>query len=183
MMIFALATIFHLDEVSPENPTWEMIREVFDRAEVPMTALPHFSWHVATEYDEDAVGSHLFDLVKGFDPFAINVAGIGIFTAQVPVIYLPVTKTPMVSELHGELWAQLKPHSSKINPNYDPHVCFPHVTLATGEASNDAICRVITELAHIPTSMELIVDHLALIYRNDRTSGIRNFFRFSVGKT
>jgi len=182
-MIFALATVFQLDEVSPENPTWETIRNVFIRADVPITALPHFSWHVASEYDEAAVESHLSELVKGFEPFAINIAGIGIFTAKVPVLYLPVTKTPKVTELHGDLWAQLKPHSSAINPNYDPHVWIPHVTLTTGEASNDAICRVITELAHIPTSMELIVDHLALIYRNDRTSGIRNFFRFGVGKT
>ena len=181
-MIYALATIFQLDEVSPENPTWEMIREVFNRADVPITALPHFSWHVANEYDEDAVESHLSDLVKGMEPFTINIAGIGIFSAEVPVLYLPVTKTPKVSELHGELWAQLKPLSSAINLNYDPQVWIPHVTLTTGEASNDAICLVITELAHIPTSMELIVDHLALIYRNDRTSGIRNFFRFGVGK-
>jgi hypothetical protein len=41
---------------------------------------------------------------------------------------------------------------------------------------------VITELAHIPTRMELMVDHLALIYRDDRTSGIRNIFRFGARK-
>lgn len=63
-MIFALATIFQLDEVSPENPTWETIRGVFNRAEVPITALPHFSWHVANEYDEDAVESHYLILLK-----------------------------------------------------------------------------------------------------------------------
>lgn len=182
-MIFALATIFQLDEVSPENSTWGMIREVFNRAGVPITVLPHFSWHVANEYDEDAVGFHLSNLVKGFEPFAIHIAGIGIFPAEVPVIYLPVTKTPTVSELHSELWQQIKPHSSAINPNYDPHVWIPHVTLTTKEASNDAICNVITELAHIPMKMELIVDHLALIYRNDRTSGIRTYYRFGMGKT
>lgn len=182
-MIFALATIFQLNDVSPENPTWDTIREVFDRAEVPITALPHFSWHVANEYDEDEVEGNLSNLVKGFEPFAINIAGIGIFTAEVPVLYLPVTKTPIVSKLHGELWTILKSHSSVINPYYDPQVWIPHVTLTAGGASNDAICRVITELAHIPTSMELIVDHLALIYRNDRTSGISNFFQFGVRKT
>jgi 2'-5' RNA ligase len=182
MMIFALATIFQLNDVSPENPTWQSIREVFDRADVPITALPHFSWHVANEYDEGEVERNLSNLVKGFEPFAINIAGIGIFTAQVPVLYLPVTKTLKVSELHSELWAMLKSHSSVINSNYDPHVWIPHVTLTTGRASNDAICRVITELAYIPTSMELIVDHLALIYRDDRTSGISNFFQFGMGK-
>lgn len=182
-MIFALATIFQLDGVTPKNPIWGTIQDVFNRADVPLTSLPHFSWHVANEYDEGAVEGQLSNLVKDIEPFTINIAGFGIFTAQVPVLYLPVTKTPRVSELHGEIWAQLMPHSSAINPNYDPQVWIPHVTLTTGEASNDSICQVITELAHIPTRMELIVDHLALIYRNDRTSGIRNFFRFGMGKT
>ena len=181
-MIYALASIILLDELIPENATWAIIREVFNRADVPLTDLPHLSWHVANAYDEDVLLRQIPDLVRGFEPFTINITGIGIFTAQAPVLYLPVTKTPSVTELHGELWAQLEPISTTINPNYDPNVWIPHVTLTTGEASNDAICRVITELAHIPTRMELKVDHLALIYRDDRTSGIRNIFRFGAGK-
>jgi 2'-5' RNA ligase len=182
MMIYALASLFPLDELTPENPTWEMIHGIFNRADVPLTALPHFSWHVASRYDEVDLESHLSDLVKGLEPFSINITGFGIFTAETPVLYLPVTKTPVVTALHGELWALVEPFSSMINPNYDPHVWIPHVTLTTGEASNDAICQVITELAHIPTTMQLTIDQLALIYRNDRTSGIRSAFHFGIGK-
>ena len=181
-MIYALASLFQLDQVTSANSTWEAIQGVFTHAEVELTALPHFSWHVASEYDLTGLTKIISELVKGFEPFSINVTGIGIFTGQIPVLYLPVTKTPAVTELHSEMWTQVEPFSMDVNQNYNPHIWIPHITLTNENASDDAICRVITDLAYIPLRMQLTVDHLAVIYRNERTSGIRTAFRFGVGE-
>ncbi len=181
-MVYAVATIFDLDEMVSNNLAWKAVADVMQKAGVEITPLPHFSWHVASDYDFSALDEYFAELVQGFDPFPIHITGMGIFTGPAPVLYLPVTKTPQVTELHSVIWSGIEPLSSGTNPNYDPHKWIPHITLTDESAGDDAICKVINELASLPMDMRMVIDHLAVIYRDNRSSGIRSSYRFGVGE-
>jgi 2'-5' RNA ligase len=114
-------------------------------------------------------------------PFPLHVTGLGIFSGPSPVIYLPVTKTPAVSVLHNHLWELLGPMAASVNKNYDADVWIPHITLTHETTDTNAIFEVISRLASVPLELEILVDHLAIIYKDDSVSGIRKKYQFGAG--
>jgi len=180
-MIYALASLFEFSTDPEMERAWGRIQRVFDIAGIALTGLPHFSWHVAQAYEFEGLTLQLEKFTNDLEPFRLHITGAGIFSGENPVIYLPVTKTPKISEIHNSMTQWILNYTISTNPNYTPEYWIPHITL-TGEGFNsDGICQVISELAYIPMNIDLMVDHMAIIYRNETSSGVRKTIKFGAG--
>lgn len=170
--VYAVATIFDFANSHAAGPFWEKVGHVFDTAGVELTRLPHISWHVAMEYELENLAKELSLFAMDHPPFSLRVAGIGVFSGENPVVYLPVTKTERVARMQRLLWEKFARFSTAINQNYDPDLWIPHITLTSAGAGDDAICQIISELAFTAISDEILADHLAIIYKDDAASGV-----------
>jgi 2'-5' RNA ligase len=179
-MIYALASLFDFADDPKMVLAWERIEHVFNIAGIALTHLPHFSWHVAQSYEFNGLDQRLNTFVKDLEPFHLHIAGAGIFSGENPVIYLPVTKTPVISGIHNSLSKWIGDFTTTTNPNYDPEFWIPHITLSGENFNSDGICQVLSELAYIRMDIDLVIDHIAVIYRNENSSGVQKIFRFGV---
>ena len=125
----------------------------------------------------------LISFTQSVEPISLHVAGIGTFSGDHPVIYLPVTKTPSITSIYNEMASWITEYTSTTNPNYDPLLWIPHITLSADEFNSDGVCQVISELAYIPMNFDLTLDHIAIIYRNEEKSGVRQTFVFGEGRS
>lgn len=180
--ILTVASILDTTGTQTNAILWEMVGRIFQETGIPLTILPHLSWHVAAHYDQDLLDEYLRRLAGKTGPVPLNVAGVGVFSGKSPVIYLPVTKTPVIARLHHLLWSELGAISADVNPNYDPLVWIPHVSLSIGEVNREVICRVVTEMAYLSMNFQLIATNIAVLYKDQSGSGIFNKYSLDGGE-
>lgn len=180
--VLTVASILDTTGTETNAVLWASIGRIFYETGAPLTILPHLSWHVAAHYDQDLLDEYLRRLARKIGPVPLNVAGVGVFSGKSPVIYLPITKTPVITRLHHLLWIELGAISTDVNPNYDPMVWIPHVSLSIGEVSRDVISKVITEMAYLSLDFQLIAANLAILYKDQSGSGVFNQYSLDGGE-
>ncbi|MBE2224821.1 MAG: 2'-5' RNA ligase family protein [Anaerolineae bacterium] len=112
---------------------WTEMRQRFGLGDPEIEALPHFSYHVAEQYDEVSVAEILQEMAGEKRPFTITASGIGIFPAPSPIVYVPVVRTQELTKLHANLWSRLESIAQDSNPHYAPNRWLPHITLGHHE--------------------------------------------------
>src|SRR5580693_7841559 len=82
---------------------WEELRRDFGVRGIHAKRFPHFSYHVAEEYDLVQLRPALEQLAGATGKFSARASGIGIFTRKEPVIYLPVVRSADLQRNHGDV--------------------------------------------------------------------------------
>jgi 2'-5' RNA ligase len=92
---------------------------------------PHLTLTIIPDADAiTEVEKAVFELTDRWDALPLTLAGLGVFPAPSPVIWLaPVATEPLLAR-HEALYTALLPHP--INPDYRPRAWVPHVTLSRG---------------------------------------------------
>src|ERR1700690_1106703 len=80
---------------------WEELRRDFGVRGIHSKRFPHFSYHVADEYDLAKLRPELEQLAGAMRQFLARASGIGIFTRKEPVIYLPVVRSNELQNIHS----------------------------------------------------------------------------------
>jgi 2'-5' RNA ligase len=172
MNVFAVATILDIQRDPEALEAWNQIKDAFSNAALEVPGLLHFSWHVATSYQSGRIEDCLREATRDLPLIQSTSTGLGIFTSEQPVLYLPVNKKPLMTDLHHHLWECLAPISVNVNSFYDPENWIPHITLAYEDANGDQISRAAALLLRRHIGFRIQLDHLALIYRNGSENGI-----------
>jgi 2'-5' RNA ligase len=170
-MFYAVATLVNPSENSELQATWKWIFKVCQAQDVQPTRMPHLSWHVSMDYDAAALDDFLKHILPSLEPFDIRTTGVGIFSGEHPVVYLPVVKTRKIVELHELLFKGINHLTGSPNRFYNPDVWIPHITVVYESSLMENICGVINELARKPIETTLRFDHLAVIYRDGDVLG------------
>lgn len=161
---------------------WEELGQKFDVRGMYVTPYPHFSFQVAEAYEEDACAGYLRALASRTRPFRVRTAGLGIFTVANPILYIPVIRSPRLSELHAELWHNAKQRTpGAVAHYYQPEEWVPHITLAQGDIDQDKLADIVRVLSRRNFHWEFTVSNLALIYDTGREQGVRCRFNFNCG--
>jgi 2'-5' RNA ligase len=161
---------------------WEELGQKFDVRGMYVTPYPHFSFQVAEAYDDDACAEQLRSLASRWRPFKIRTAGLGIFTVANPILYIPVVRSPRLSELHADIWQSVKQKTpGAVAHYYQPEEWAPHITLAHGDIDQDKLAEIVRVLSRRNFHWELTINNLALIYDTGREQGIRCRFNFECG--
>ncbi len=158
---------------------WEELCQKFDVRGMYVTSYPHFSHQVAEQYDEQECDHFLRRLAARTRPFRIRTAGLGIFTVANPILYVPIVRSPQLSELHRELWEGI--HQSTpgaVSHYYQPEMWVPHITLAHGDIDQDKLAEIVRRLSARNFHWEITVNNLTMIYDTGREQGLRCRYNF-----
>ncbi|HYE15845.1 MAG TPA: 2'-5' RNA ligase family protein [Pyrinomonadaceae bacterium] len=153
---------------------WEELGQKFDVRGMYVNAFPHFSYQVAESYEDAACERLLGEIASRTRPFRVRTAGLGIFTVSTPILYIPLVRSPHLSQLHREIWdgaRQAVPGA--VAHYYHPDEWAPHITLAQGDIDQDKLAEIVRVLSLRNFHWELTVNNLAIIYDTGREQGVR----------
>jgi 2'-5' RNA ligase len=111
--------------------------------------------------------------------FHVKTAGLGIFTGTKPVLYIPVVRSPQLTELHREFWPEICKTASGVLSYYAPNMWMPHITIAQGDINHDRLPHVIQLLSERDFAWDITVDNLAVIHDSGVEQTVK--FRFDFG--
>src|SRR6266704_4044580 len=159
-----IVTLLDNDHYRLIEDLWAELERRFSVHGVYITPYPHFSYHVAQDYDLGLVESVLQRITSNITTFKVRTSGLGIFTGASPVLYIPVVRSLELTQLHQELWQEISTVSSGVQEYYNPDRWMPHITIGFGDISKDNLSQIIPFLAERDFSWEITVDNIALIY-------------------
>lgn len=176
--MYAIASL--LDPISGQTvrSLWEHFERSCGLTGVRTTPLPHFSWQAADAYEVEGSEAVLGDIARQCSPFIAQTAGLGIFTGQMPVVYIPLVKNEQLLNMHKMLWEAMRPFAIAPNLYYDPSRWVPHITLALHEVEPWRLGCAVEEIAGQPVEFEIMVDNFALIYQTGGRAGLQRRFGF-----
>lgn len=151
---------------------WQDLKQACNLQGNESLTVPHFSWHVAEAYpDESRLDVLLEEVSLNIKPFTVQTTGLGIFFQPRLVVYIPVIKTPLLIQVHQQLWDLLTDLSDEPTPYYSPELWVPHITLTYEEMSDARLACVIERLSDKPLEWEIQVNNLSLIGQSSSESG------------
>jgi 2'-5' RNA ligase len=144
---------------------WQLLRDDCGLSVVKASPKPHFTWQIAEEYDLEAAKSVLQEIILQIPPFRVFTTGLGLFTGQYPVLYIPVIKNAAVVAFHEMLWERLSPFRRGTNDYYSPLLWTPHITLAYEGLDPERMICALERLSPMSFNWELLVDNLSIAYQ------------------
>jgi 2'-5' RNA ligase len=146
------------------------------------TPIPHFSWHVAEDYEFPALRHILERISLQAKPFSVRTAGLGAFTGVSPVIFIALVRDRSMETLHHKVWQNVRKVAVNLSPYYAPDAWTPHITLAHRDVTSENIGCAQKLLTFKPIEWEIRVDNLAIVYQLGEDVG-RLSDRFDFQKT
>ncbi|MBN2046886.1 MAG: 2'-5' RNA ligase family protein [Anaerolineaceae bacterium] len=128
---------------------------------VCITPYPHITWHVG-EYTPRTLDI-LNDLIQTLAPIPIQTTGLGIFTGEKPVLYIPVVKTIELIKLHSQIWDAIAATATHNVEIYHSKTWVPHITLAYNDLTPENIDSAVKLLAFQSFDWDFSLTNLALI--------------------
>jgi 2'-5' RNA ligase len=158
---------------------WAELKQEFSVDGVYITPYPHFSYHVAQDYDVEKIESVLKRITANITKFKVRTSGLGIFSGPSPVLYIPVVRSLELTQLHQELWQEITPSSSGIVEYYHPKQWMPHITIGFGDISKENLSQIIPFLAERDFNWEITVNNLAFIYDTGTKQEMKSRFNIT----
>ena len=173
-----------LDDVHTQKvlEIWEALEATVGVKGVAISPLPHFSYMAARDFDLDTLQEVVAEVASKARPLMVRTAGVGIFTGEHPVVYLPVVRSPELAQLQLALWSAGALAAEKPLPEYHPAAWIPHVTLAQGDVTHDNVLGVLGILNKMVLDWEFEVDNLS-IGRGRGTEPQKLVARYELGGT
>ncbi|WP_420627223.1 2'-5' RNA ligase family protein [Candidatus Leptofilum sp.] len=155
----------HFSQVSPKLAD---LKRKFGVGSPQATAVPHFSYHVAPEYDIEKLKAVLVETAVTTPPFTVKTTGIGIFPGKLPVLYIPVARTPELQTLHTALWSRLRAVTRAPLDYYSPPNWFPHITLGHSDITPENLGVIVIWLNRQSLAWDVQVTNLTLLHDNGK---------------
>ena len=160
---------------------WAEVDAQFDVGGTRATPYPHFSYHVAERYDTELLENVVREFAQRSAPFSVKTSGLGMFAGIQPVLYVPIVRSPELSDFHRALWSEINAYGSGIVDYYAPGQWLPHITLAQYDIDARALPALVRQLNARDFTWEIRVDNLALIHNTDDPQP--SVMRFPLGRT
>ncbi len=161
---------------------WQKLEDRFGTETIQRTPYPHFSYHVAENYEVNPVSDALTDVVQEMRPFTVRTAGLGVFTGGEPVLYIAMVRDPQLSALQQRIYEIASSNADSTFAYYHPQKWVPHITLLRGGLNPSSLSQVIEMLQGHNFHGEIRVDALALLeetYNPEREYTLRESFSLS----
>ncbi len=159
----AIVSLLEASAYSRIEAMWRVLELKCGLKGIKATPFPHFSWHVAEDYAADPLAELLQEAAGKSQPFTVMTSGLGVFTGQVPVIYVLIAKDERLLRFHKALWRRARKYSLGLSPYYSPDAWIPHITLAHSDVNRQTLVCALEELAFLPFKWEIRIENLALV--------------------
>jgi len=167
----AIVTVLKQPYYTKIRQIWYDIEQECGLTGIKITPIPHFSWHIAQAYDLDQLQSVVRSLAAPMAPFDVKTAGLGIFTGERPVVYIPLVLTSLLSDFHEMVWGRVGKYSQDAGLDYAPESWMPHITLAHADVDPEGMSCLARRLAFIEITWRFQVDNLALVWQDGNQVG------------
>ncbi len=163
---------------------WNLLEDHFGLIYVRITPIPHFTWQLGEGYQQEDVISLLHELTLNLEPFEICTQGLNHFSSSSPILFIEVSKSPKLLELHTAIWQQLFLLTLDPSPLYSPERWHPHITLAMEDISWEVLDEVTAHLQQQNLEWRFMLDNLAIACQHaDGKAQVEHIFRFGKGLT
>jgi 2'-5' RNA ligase len=159
------AVVSALDEASTAlvHVLWEGIADEFGLRQPYAHPTPHFTYHVAEQYDWMRLRDALWHASRDHGPFRVHAGGIGLFTGRKLVVHIPVVRNPALNAIQRELWRDLDGVGKNPVQHFHPELWIPHITLAHHGLTEEVLPDLVRWLAARTFTWEIRVDHVGVI--------------------
>ena len=83
---------------------WEDLASRYGADAVAGFNMPHFSYHIADDYDLEPAKALLDRVAASTPAFEVQTAGLGVLVHPGPLVFINVVRTPALSAVHAALW-------------------------------------------------------------------------------
>lgn len=142
---------------------WAGLRRRFGVGSSAVVHFPHFSYHVAEAYDFERVTAVLRHIAAQTAPFTVNATGVGIFSGEEPVLYVPVARSRALDALHTNVWTAVDSLSRNSVAYYAPDGWFPHITLGHDDVTAENLGAIVAWLNEQPLTWSIPVNNIAVL--------------------
>lgn len=149
-MPFVVELYFDPSTEASIRGAWTAIDEVGISDSMPKSGYrPHVSLGVCDHLETDSLVQELSTFAESITPFRLSLSNIGIFPTSEGVIFLGVTVTDQLLNIHRRFHKIFKKHAQEQREYYAVGRWTPHCTLAFGLSEEQiveavTICRQIT---------------------------------------
>jgi 2'-5' RNA ligase len=124
---------------------------------------PHFSWQVTESYDQNKLREIVSEIARLSKPFIIRTTGVGLFSGETPIIFIPIVKDDFLVRFHAKLWEKLGGIAYELSDFYSPDKWIPHITLAYNDVNQSNLNCAMQMLAFTEINLEIHVDNLVIV--------------------
>ncbi len=167
------AIISEIDNQSSEKVSriWDQLSEICGLEAIYTFPIPHFTWLVAEEMDITQAKSIIKLMSTKTSSIRTFTFGLGIFSAEQPVLYLPMVKTNDMVHLHQGIWGQMGPHCKEMNMYYSPSLWMPHITLALKDLNKKSLACAVDAYAFEKVELSVMMSSIAIAESEDKQMG------------
>jgi 2'-5' RNA ligase len=149
---------------------WHELEDRCGLVGIKITPIPHFSWQVTEDYASEELDLTLSEIARRTCPFLVHTAGLGIFSGEHPIVYIPVIKTRQLIQLHETLWTALAAFAKQPSGYYAPGMWVPHITLAYGDVDKTKLSCALQTLVSQSFDWEIRIENLTVIALHENAS-------------
>ncbi|MBN2381047.1 2'-5' RNA ligase family protein [candidate division WOR-3 bacterium] len=160
---YGVVSLLHSTYKEQIKNLWKRLEKRFGVAHLFHVPIPHFSYHVSTDYSLDLLKAKLADFASRKSSFMVKTEGLGVFNSTEPVLYIPVVRNPALSSFHRELWDMLATFAPQPLAYYHPDSWMPHITLIHGNIPTDKLPDIVAFLASQDFNWEIPIDNISVI--------------------
>jgi len=167
------AIISEIDKQSSEKVTqiWHKLCDACGLEAIYTIPIPHFTWLISEEMDLDQARSIFVSKIPQIPGISTYTFGLGIFSGENPVLFLPMVKTIEMIQLHQDIWDRLGPHCGNLNMYYSPSFWMPHITLALKDLNKDNLACAVNAFAFKQVELSVTMLSVCLAELEDKKIG------------
>jgi len=166
-----LVSLLPTDYYQEVQSIWQMLEDECGLTGIKATPFPHFSWLIGMDFDWKALEDTLAEIARRAHPISVQAGGIGIFSGEKPVIYLPVVRNAELNALHRLVWEAIQPIGVGLSPVYAPKLWLPHISLAYQDVTQENIGCAMQKLAFHTFNWEFEVNNISFMREADAETG------------
>lgn len=169
--MYALTTMLSDSVNDLTKQLWKTLQCDCELLGIQIVPSPHFSWLGCEEINMPEFKNALRNISLKMREFSVSTTGLGLFTGNEPVVFIPIVKTRTLIDAHELIWNTLIPFCVNPNNYYAPDHWVPHITLAMHDINPKSAGCAIEKLLPIDFNFTINVNHLELAYAIDNQLG------------
>lgn len=169
--MYAIISVLDPESCQIVNEIWHQLCEACGLKAIYDLPTPHFTWLLADALDVRQTEPILSGIVSNAKQMTLHTFGIGLFTGENPVLYLPLVKSREMINLHEAIWEQIAPFSAGAKLYYSPRLWVPHITLALNDLTRDNLACAVSKIAFEQIELFVQVNNLAIVKQENDQPG------------
>jgi len=151
-----LALILHEPAARKVRGWWDLLEAELGIRGVRKVPFPHVTLFGCEGIAHPLIQEVLDDFCFHTAPLELRSIGVGVFTRPMPVIYTPVIRCQLLSELHEALWKRIGGLGGNLFRLYSPEQWIPHLTLAQFDLTRENQMKALNLL--LEQDLELVFE-------------------------